>query len=69
VRGESVEEKVLRRAWQDTTQPDQVWDVPMNEQFFRAVRDINKSLPRERQLRVLLGDPPFDWQRPFAMNG
>jgi hypothetical protein len=63
VRGESVEEKVLRRAWQDTTAPDQVWDVPMYEEFFRAVRDINKSLPRERQLRVLLGEPPFEWEK------
>jgi hypothetical protein len=62
VRGESVPDSELRHAWQDTTQPDPVWDVPMYEQFFRAVRDINKSLPRERQLRVLLGDPPFDWE-------
>jgi len=62
VRGESVPEIELRRVWQDTTQPDPVWDVPMYEEFFRAVRDINKSLPRERRLRVLLGDPPFDWE-------
>jgi hypothetical protein len=61
VRGESVDERSLRRAWQDTTQPDPVWDVPMYEEFFKAVREINQSLPRERQLRVLLGDPPFDW--------
>ena len=33
------------------------------EEFFRAVRTINASLPREQQLRVLLGDPPFDWDR------
>src|SRR5215469_3718819 len=62
VRGESVPDLVLRRAWQDTTVPDPVWDVPMYEEFFRAVRDVNRSLPRERQLRVLLGDPPFDWE-------
>src|SRR5215471_15696734 len=63
VRGESVPDVVLRGAWQDTTVPDPVWDVPMYEEFFRAVRDVNRSLPREQQLRVLLGDPPFDWEK------
>lgn len=61
VRGESVSDADLRRVWLDTTQPHQVWDVPIYEEFFRAVRALNASRPRERQLRVLLGDPPFDW--------
>jgi hypothetical protein len=61
IRGEQVSDATLRRAWQDTTQPDPVWDVPMYEAFFRAVRDVNSRLQRERQLRVLLGDPPFNW--------
>ncbi len=34
---------------------------PIHEEVFRAVRAVNASLPRERQLRVLLGDPPIDW--------
>src|SRR5262249_20390364 len=63
VRGESIPDVVLRRAWQDTTQPDPVWDAPMYEEFFRAVRDINRSLAQERQMRILLGDPPFDWDK------
>src|SRR5262245_53618414 len=63
VRGESVPYSDLRHAWQDTTQPDPVWDAPMYEEFFTVVRDINKSLPPERRLRVLLGDPPFDWEK------
>jgi hypothetical protein len=25
------------------------------------VRDVNQTLPKERRLRVLLGDPPIDW--------
>jgi hypothetical protein len=33
-------------------------DVPA---FYRAIRVVNASLPRERQLRVLLGDPPISW--------
>lgn len=59
--GEDVVQKELRLAWQDTTVPDGPWDVPMYEEFFRAVRTVNASLPAERKLRVLLGDPPFDW--------
>lgn len=30
-------------------------DIPVDEEFFRVVRAVNASLPRERQLRVLLG--------------
>jgi len=62
IRGEAVPNTELRLAWQDTTVPDGPWDVPMYEEFFTAVRTLNASLPPERRLRVLLGDPPFDWE-------
>jgi erythromycin esterase-like protein len=61
VNGEEVPYASLRRAWIDTTQPDAIWDAPIYEEFFRAVRDVNAGLPRGRRLRVLLGDPPIDW--------
>lgn len=61
VRGEQVDERALRRAWQDTTQISGVWDRPIYEDFFRAVRAVNATLPRDRQLRVWLGDLPVDW--------
>src|SRR4029453_16611110 len=61
VAGEPIADESLRRVWEDTTAANAVWDVPIYEEFFRAVRRINQSAPRERQLRVLLGDPPFDW--------
>ena len=61
VHGEDVPYEVLRHVWQDTTQPNPVWDVPIYEEFYRAVKKLNSTLPRERQLRVLLGDPPIDW--------
>lgn len=62
VQGESIPEALLRRVWQDTTQSEAVWDVPIYEEFFRAVRAVNARLPRERRLRVLLGDPPINWE-------
>lgn len=61
VRGEDVADESLRQVWQNTTQPHPAWDAPIYEDFFRALRAVNSSLPHERQIRVLLGDPPIDW--------
>jgi hypothetical protein len=63
VRGEEVPDTQLRQVWRNTTDPTGVWDAPIYEEFFRAVRAINTSLPKERQIRVLLGEPPIDWNR------
>jgi hypothetical protein len=63
IRGEEVPDASLRRVWQNTTQPFTTFDGPASEEFFRAVRTVNLSLPRDRRLRVLLGDPPVDWDR------
>jgi hypothetical protein len=61
VRGENVPYESLRLVWQNTTQPHAGCDRPIYEDFYRAVRAVNAGLPRDRQLRVLLGDPPVDW--------
>jgi len=61
VRGEDVPDRELRRVWQDTTQFEIEWDLPIYEDFYRRVRKINESLPLERKVRVLLGDPPMNW--------
>jgi len=61
ISGADVPYAQLRKAWQDTTNPTPIWDSPIYEEFFRAVRDVNASLPRERKLRVVLGEPPIDW--------
>jgi len=63
VRGEEVPYDSLRQVWQNTTQVEFEWDLPVYEELFRAVRSVNASLPRGRQIRVLLGDPPIDWDK------
>jgi hypothetical protein len=68
VRGEDVPYDTLRKVWQDTTGGATVWDVPIYEEFFRAVRAANASLPRERQFRILLGDPPTDWENVRSLD-
>jgi hypothetical protein len=61
VRGEEVPRDSLQQIWQDTTQPFPTFDSPIYEELFHAVRTVNKSRAHDRQLRVLLGDPPIDW--------
>jgi hypothetical protein len=61
IAGEPVADEQLRPAWRDTTQPNEVWDIPIYEEFFRAVRAVNLTRPKSRRVRVLLADPPIDW--------
>jgi hypothetical protein len=61
VRGEQVASTALRDILEDTVGATPTWDREIYAEFFRAVRDVNRSQPRERQLRILLGDPPIDW--------
>src|SRR4051794_37594800 len=63
VDGEPIPDAALREVWQNTTVANFLWDRPIYEQFFRAVRDVNAARPRRKRLRVLLGDPPIDWTR------
>lgn len=63
VSGEDVPDRELRKVWQNTTQPHDVWDRPVFEGLFREVRDLNATLPAERHIRILLGDPPMDWAK------
>ncbi|MFI7232188.1 hypothetical protein ACIBO5_54130 [Nonomuraea angiospora] len=64
VAGGAVDDAVLRQVWRDTTQsPAGTGDQPIREQFFRTVRAVNWTLPPQRRIRVLLGDPPIDWSK------
>jgi hypothetical protein len=60
-RGAEVPYDELKNVWQQTTQPHHVADAPIYENFFRAVREINATLPNDDQLRVVLAEPPIDW--------
>jgi hypothetical protein len=64
VAGEAVSLAELRRVWRDhTCAALGPRDSPNVELFFRTVRDVNRSLPKAKRLRVLAGDPPIDWNR------
>jgi hypothetical protein len=61
ITGETVARTDLRQVWRNTTQPMMILDSPIYERFFGVVRAVNQNLPKQKQLRVLLGDPPIDW--------
>jgi hypothetical protein len=61
IAGETVARTELQQVWRNTTQASMVLDVPIYEKFFGAVRAVNRRLPKQKRLRVLLGDPPVDW--------
>jgi hypothetical protein len=62
VSGGDVADGTLRHIWEDTTQIEFDWDLPIYEEFFRTIRAVNGTRPPEQRLRVVLGDPPMDWE-------
>jgi hypothetical protein len=61
VRGEEVPYESLRLIWRNHTQPSIAADFTHHEDLFRAVRAVNETSSGGRRLRVVLGDPPIDW--------
>jgi hypothetical protein len=60
IAGENVPVEQVQRAWRDTV--GALGTVsPIYGEFYSAVRTVNRKLPKQRRLRVLLGDPPIDW--------
>src|SRR5258708_4234514 len=62
VKGDDVSFSALRHVWDDTTQPQVVGSVDEVPAIYRALRDVNALLPRDRQHRAVLGDPPIEWE-------
>ena len=61
VRGEDAAPEALQRIWLDTTQQQSAsLAVP---EVFTVVRELNASASAGRRLRILLGEPPIDWER------
>ena len=61
VRGEDVTESALQPAWLNAVQAGTALDNLNTPAFFRTVREVNATLPPAQRIRVLLGDPPIDW--------
>ncbi len=63
VAGADVPMSAVRRIWHDFAGAAGPWGArqPIYEQFFSSIRALNRSLPADQRIRVLLGDPPIDW--------
>jgi hypothetical protein len=62
VQGGDVDANTLADLWRNSTQVNATQrDCPFCDQLFSAVRSVNRPLSRERKIRILLGDPPIDW--------
>jgi outer membrane protein OmpA-like peptidoglycan-associated protein len=61
VAGQQIPFDELRQIWENTTVVTGVWSSPMYAGFLDDVRALNRSLPPDKQVRVVLGDPPIDW--------
>ena len=68
ISGEDVPSQTLRQVWQNTTVANFLWERPIYEQFLRAVRGVNRSRATRRRIRVILGDPPIDWNEVRTSN-
>jgi hypothetical protein len=63
VGGENVLAERLRLSWENVVgAPGGVAVAPYHG-LYATIRSVNQGLPKDRQLRVLCGDPPIDWSR------
>jgi len=60
IAGEDVPEEQLVHVWRETVNI-LVWDAPVYERLFTTVRTVNRMRSAGQRLRVLLADPPIDW--------
>lgn len=58
--GEDIPLSETRKIWRDTLSLF-VWDSPLYESFFIALREANLALPREHRVRALALAPAIDW--------
>jgi len=62
VSGEEVSKRDLQMVWQDmSTSPFSKFENGLYGKFFAVVRKINQDLPKEKQYRIIAGDPPLVW--------
>lgn len=59
IRGDDVSDSAIRVARLNAVQAGTALDNANTAAFFRSVREVNAA--PDRKLRVLLGDPPMDW--------
>jgi hypothetical protein len=67
--GQPVANAELARIWRHTLGGGVLWDAPVYPQFFRTLRAVNWMRPKANRIRVLLGDPAFDYRKAAGDDG
>jgi hypothetical protein len=60
--GQDVSEADLVSMYRETEVPF-AWNAPMYRQFYETVREVNSRHLCPRPVRLVLGDPAFDWAK------
>jgi hypothetical protein len=63
LQNEPVGNAELEHIWRHTAGGGILWDAPVYAQFFRTVRAFNWMQPAAKRVRVLLGDPAYDYRK------
>jgi hypothetical protein len=63
VRGREVPFRLLSQCWRSNTQANTYGDTPALFNLLNTIRTVNLKLPEGRRVRVLLIDPPVDWDK------
>lgn len=62
ISGKEVNYNELQKVWMNTTQsPVDPWSVSVYYNFLKTIRNLNKRIPKQRQIRVIAADPPIEW--------
>lgn len=67
ISGKGVPTDQLQKVWRNMTVLC-TCDAPVYEQLFQTVRSVNQNLSPDHKLRVLVGEPPIDWNEIKSFN-
>jgi len=62
VQGDSLPPDTIRSIWRNTTKAVS-WESPIYARWLAGIRDVNRTLPAAKRIRVLAGDTPIDWSK------
>ncbi|MDQ6733539.1 MAG: ChaN family lipoprotein, partial [Nitrospirota bacterium] len=61
VDGSDVPREDRKGAWENAAMGWAISGSPLYEAFFDLVRDVNRALPKEKRMRIVLGDAPLNF--------
>gem|GEM_PF-3292171 len=63
ISGGDIPESEIKTVWRNNTQINTTFDAPVYLRFLKHIRKLNLSLPQADKIRVILLDPPINWEK------